>query len=72
MKNLKNLKDFAEIIEPAFIEEADFGEVSINGDYIIGEVSDEVVQSINPIEVPMVDGSIGVFDTTGEFMGFKN
>ena len=71
MPSMKNLKDFAEIIEPSYVD--DTCESVVMGGGILDVDSGEFdISRVNPIEVPMVDGSIGVFDNAGEFMGYKN
>lgn len=71
MPSLNNFQDFTEIIDPGFVEE--IGDAELNGSGVI-EVSGDKweITSTDPVEVPMVDGSVAVFDTTGEFMGFKS
>ena len=71
MPSMKNMKDFAEIIDPGFID-GEAAEINTSGDIYIGSDESFVIKSVGPVEVPMVDGSVGVFDSTGEFMGFKD
>lgn len=65
---MPNINDMIEIIDPAFIKGNAHinggGEVTISGDYDIS--------GVGIIEVPFVDGTVGLFGKDGEFLGLKD
>lgn len=64
---MPKINDMVWIIDPEFIrEEAHIsggGQITISGDYDIS--------SIGLVEVPFVDGTVGLFNKKGEFLGLK-
>lgn len=69
MAKFNKIGDFSDIIDPGFIDD---GGVSLNGSGDIYVNSGEVViNSTGPVEIPMCDGSIGVFDSEGNLLDWK-
>ena len=65
---MTNIRDMSELIDPGFIDED--GILPLGGGVIIhsGQL---VINSIGPVEIPLRDGSVGIFDSNGDFIGLK-